>query len=223
MRIVNRKSHFNYSFDPLVPRLVEKCQGNRGQKLSQSNDGDYLLIKSNCPTTFLVNGEERTKVDPQYVHFNQKCLKEYLHRKHNVQVEEFPYERIIIDRETLNSLTDEECACLSSYGLHILWSLYFSFALNTLNDEITAWVLIKIFDHCTGVLNRQKRLLNFVQTNKLKEKNFHEINLFEPWHNITNNNLRHNHCQINITNDNCIMSITSCSLLLFVWISAPFS
>ena len=67
---------------------------------------------------FLVNGEEQTKVDRQYVHFNQKCLKEYLHRKHKVQVEEFLYERII-DRETLNRLTDEECACLSSYGLHI--------------------------------------------------------------------------------------------------------
>ena len=53
------------------------------------------------------------------------------------------------------------------------------FVLNTLNDEITAWLLIKIFDNCTGVLNQQKRLLNFVQTNKSKEQNFHEITLFE--------------------------------------------
>ena len=109
---------FELFFRSLVPRLVEKCQGNCGQKLSQSNEEDYLLIKSNGPT-FLVNGEERTKVGLQYVHFNQKCLKEYLRRKRNVQVEEFPYERIIIDRKTLNRLTDEECACLSSYRLHI--------------------------------------------------------------------------------------------------------
>ena len=54
------------------------------------------------------------------------------------------------------------------------------FVLNTLNDERTALALIKIFDHCTGVLNRQRHLLNFVQTNKLKEQNFHEITLFEP-------------------------------------------
>ena len=54
------------------------------------------------------------------------------------------------------------------------------FVLNILNDEITAWVLINIFDHWTGVLNQQKRLLNFVQTNKSKEQNFHEITLFEP-------------------------------------------
>ena len=104
---------FELFFRSLVPRLVEKCQ------LSQSNEKDYLLIQSNGPTTFLVNGEERTTVGPQYVHFNQKCLKEYLHRKHNVQVEEFPYERIIVDTETLNRLTDEECACLSSCGLYI--------------------------------------------------------------------------------------------------------
>ena len=54
------------------------------------------------------------------------------------------------------------------------------FVLHTENDEITAWVLLKIFNHCTGVLNQQKRLLNSVQTNKSKEQNFHEITLFEP-------------------------------------------
>ena len=87
------------------------------------------------------------------VHFNQKCLKEYLHRKHNVQVEEFQYESIIIDRTTLNMLTDEECACLSSYGLHIQWSLYFVLlVLNTLNDEITAWVLLKFLSIAPGCL-----------------------------------------------------------------------
>ena len=88
-------------------------------KTFQSNEEDCLLIKSNDPTTFLVNGEEVTKVGPQYVYFNQKYLKEYRHRKRNVQVENFPYESIIIDRETLNRSTEEECACLSSYGLHI--------------------------------------------------------------------------------------------------------
>ena len=54
------------------------------------------------------------------------------------------------------------------------------FVLNILNEEITTWVLINIFDHWTEVLNRQKRLLNFVQTNKSKEQNFNKITLFEP-------------------------------------------
>ena len=89
---------FELFFRSLVPRLVEKCQSKCDRKLSQSNEEDYHLVKSNGPTKFLVNGEERMKVGPQYVHFNQKCLKKYLHRKYNVQVEEFPYERIIIDK-----------------------------------------------------------------------------------------------------------------------------
>ena len=75
---------FELFFRSLMPRLVGKCQGSCARKLSQSNKEDYLLIKSNGPTTFLAYGEERTKVGPQYVHFNQKCLKEYLRRKHNV-------------------------------------------------------------------------------------------------------------------------------------------
>ena len=84
-----------------MPRLIEKCQGNYGRKLSQSNEEDYHLIKSNGPTIVLVNGENGEKVGPQYVHFNQKCLKEYLHRKHNVQIEEISYERIIIDKRDI--------------------------------------------------------------------------------------------------------------------------
>ena len=147
---------------------------NRGQKLLQQNEEGYLLIKPNDPTKFLVNGEEQTKVGRQYVCFNKKCLKEYLHRKYNVQVEEFLYDCItIIDRETLKRLREEECACLSSNGLHSQWSLYFSFV---------CFKYPKLRKN--RVLNRQKRLLNFVQTNKLKEQNFHEITLFEPWHNI---------------------------------------
>ena len=43
------------------------------------------------------------------------------------------------------------------------------FVLNTLNDKIKE---IKIFYHCTGVLNRQKRSLNFMQTNKSKKIKF---------------------------------------------------
>ena len=49
---------FELFFRSSVPRLVEKCQGTCGRKLSQSNEEDYILIKSNRPTTFLVNGEE---------------------------------------------------------------------------------------------------------------------------------------------------------------------
>ena len=111
---------FEIFFPSLAPRLVEKCQSNCGQKLSQPREEGSLIIISNGPTKLLVNGEEQKKVGPHYIYFNQKYLKEYLHGKHNVQVQEFPYESIIIvNKETSNKLKDEECACLSSNGLHI--------------------------------------------------------------------------------------------------------
>ena len=36
---------FQLFFQPLVPKLLEKCQSNLGRKLSQSNEEGYLLIK----------------------------------------------------------------------------------------------------------------------------------------------------------------------------------
>ena len=113
-------------------------------------------MKSNGPTMFLVNGEERTKVGPQYVHFNQKCLKEYPHRKHNVQLEEFPHEHIIVDRETLNVHVFQATDCTFNEVYILLL-----FVLNTLNDEITAWMLIKIFDHCTECLTHFSPVSHF--------------------------------------------------------------
>ena len=49
---------FELVFRSLVPRLVEKCKGDCGRKLSQSDEEDYLLIKSYGPTTFLVNDKK---------------------------------------------------------------------------------------------------------------------------------------------------------------------
>ena len=40
---------FELFFQSLVPRLVQKCQDKCDGNLSQSNEEDYLLIKSNCP------------------------------------------------------------------------------------------------------------------------------------------------------------------------------
>ena len=40
---------FELFFQSLVPRLVQKCQGKCDRNLLQSNEEDYLLIKSNGP------------------------------------------------------------------------------------------------------------------------------------------------------------------------------
>ena len=69
----------------LVPRLVPKYQRNCGINPKPSDNEDYLVVKSHGSTTFTVNGEEKTRSGPQYVHFNNVCLKEYACLKHNTR------------------------------------------------------------------------------------------------------------------------------------------
>ena len=48
-------------FRSLVPRLVQRCQGNCGNNLKPSDNEDYLIVKSHGSTTFTVNGEEKNE------------------------------------------------------------------------------------------------------------------------------------------------------------------
>ena len=100
-----------------VPRLVERCQGNCGDKLSPSDLEDYLLVKSHGPSHFTVKGEARTKFGPQYIHFNNKCLSEYARSKHGISYDKFPLSSIIVDKITADLLSDEEKNNLIDYGI----------------------------------------------------------------------------------------------------------
>ena len=73
----------------LVPRQVERCQGNCGNKLKSSDNSDYLLVKSHGPSSYSVKGESRTKYGPQCIHFKNDCLKEYAHLKHDKNMKNF--------------------------------------------------------------------------------------------------------------------------------------
>ena len=68
---------------PKVPR-------NSGINLKPSDNEDYPVIKSQVSATFTVNGEENMRRCPQYVHFNNVCLKEYGYLKHSTCYDQFP-------------------------------------------------------------------------------------------------------------------------------------
>ena len=101
----------------LVPRQVERCQSNCGNKLKSSDNGDYLLVKSHGPSSYSVKGESRAKYGPQYIHFKNDCLKEYAHLKHDVKYEKFPLSIITIDKLTSELLSEEDKNNLIEYGL----------------------------------------------------------------------------------------------------------
>ena len=92
-------------FRSLLPRLVQRCQGNCGINLKPLDNEDYLVVKSHGSTTFTVNGEEKTRSGP---HFNNVCLKEYAYLKHNTRYDQFPLNNITNDKNTLERLAQEE-------------------------------------------------------------------------------------------------------------------
>ena len=107
-------------FRSLVPRLVQRCQRNCGINLKPSDNEDYLVVKSHGSTTFTVNGEEKTRSGPQYVHFKNVCLKEHAYLKHNTRYDQFPLNLITIDKNTLQRLSHEEQTDLTKFGVTIL-------------------------------------------------------------------------------------------------------
>ena len=85
IQIIQPQVPYILFFRSLVQRLVQRCQENCGINLKPSDNEDYLVVKSHGSTTFTVNGEEKTRSGPQYVHFNNVCLKEYAYLKHNTR------------------------------------------------------------------------------------------------------------------------------------------
>ena len=105
----------------MVPRKVERCQGNCGVKLEPSDEANnnYLVVKSFGTSTFMVKGESHSKYSPQYVHFQRDCLKEYAHGKHDLSYEDFPFAEIKVDQKILQALTNDDKSNLKEYGLNI--------------------------------------------------------------------------------------------------------
>ena len=98
-------------------KVLERCQGNCGNKVKSSDNGDYLLVKSHGPSSYSVKGESRTKYGPPYIHFKNDCSKEYAHLKHDVKYEKFPLSIITIDKLTSELLGEEDKNNLIEYGL----------------------------------------------------------------------------------------------------------
>ena len=58
-----------------------------------------------------------SKVAPQYVHFNEDCLKEHARRKLDTYYENFPFTLIKINQETYDKISDETKAYILSFGV----------------------------------------------------------------------------------------------------------
>ena len=124
MRVENpnasRPVEYQLFLRSLVPRLVERCQGNCGIKLKPADNRDYLLVKSHGPSIYMVKKESRTRCGPQYIHFKVDCLKDYAHVKQDIVYDVSPFDLIKVEKETLKQLTKEEKACLQSFNIKLI-------------------------------------------------------------------------------------------------------
>ena len=103
-----------------VPRRVERRQRNSGKKLILSSNEDYLLVKSYGPTSYMHDGKIKPKYEPQYIHFNSRCLKEYALQKHEkTYSHDFPMNSIKVDDAALPLLNEEARTDLQSYGINL--------------------------------------------------------------------------------------------------------
>ena len=106
-------------FRSMVPRLLQRCQGNCGVKLCTADEGDCLLVKSYGTSTFSVKDETRSKCGPLCILFENECLKEYAHQKHDVFYKEFPLSLVTINEAALKKLSDYEKSQLEEFGITI--------------------------------------------------------------------------------------------------------
>ena len=69
----NGKKKFALYLRKDVPRLVQRCQGNCGKRITEVC---FLVVKSFGTTRSTDrNGNERSKFEPIYLHFEKKYLK----------------------------------------------------------------------------------------------------------------------------------------------------
>ena len=100
--------------------MVNRCQGNRGDKLFLADKEDYLVVKSHGRISFLnKQGEMDSKLCPPYIYFKAECLKEYARRILDVHHEAFPFSEITFRKDTLARLPEEVKVFLKETGMDV--------------------------------------------------------------------------------------------------------
>ena len=114
-----RKVVYELYLRSMVPRKVERRQGNCSAKLEPSAEAnnDYLVVKAFGTSTFMVKGESHSKYGPQYVHFQRYGLKKYARRKHDLSYKNFLFPEIKVDQKTLQALSNDDKSNLKEYRL----------------------------------------------------------------------------------------------------------
>lgn len=79
-------------FRLMLPRLVNRCQGNCTEKLFPADKEVYLVSKSRKRVSFVSNhGKVDSKYCPLYIYFKAEYPKKYERHIHDIHYDVFPF------------------------------------------------------------------------------------------------------------------------------------
>ena len=83
-------------------------------------ESDHLLVRSYGISSWLdqKTGEQRSRDEPLYIHFQDNCLKAYDSRNYYAPNELFNYKQIKLDEETRKKLSDVDIIYLQDLGIN---------------------------------------------------------------------------------------------------------
>ena len=99
---------------------ISKCQDNCDRKIGSLKELFIIHPYGNTSWTDKVTMKERVKYGPQYIHFDEDCLKQYDTSEFYGPGNGFDFSRITVDRDVQNDLNDTAKKYLGNIGVTIM-------------------------------------------------------------------------------------------------------
>ena len=112
----NRKKTLELNLRKDVPRLVQRCQGNCGKRITEDC---FLVVKSFGTSRWTdKNGNKRFKFGQMYLHFEKNCLQNFDLENHYGPSQSFDYSRVTVDQKCKGQLPEAENIFLIGLSLN---------------------------------------------------------------------------------------------------------
>ena len=99
-----------------LSKNITKCQGRCGKSIGNE---DEMIIRSYGTSTWTkkVNGKENYKYGPMYLHFNEKCLKNFDNENYYGPGQAFNYSAVTVNLKSQADLNPAEIHLLRKLGI----------------------------------------------------------------------------------------------------------
>lgn len=111
---------FEIHFRKNLPRMIEKCRGGCGVRVTPNDSGMLIRTYGTTRWTNKSTGHEESRYGPMYLHFQDECLKRYNSNTYYSANKCFDYSKITVDKKVQSELNKDESSLLMSLGVRFL-------------------------------------------------------------------------------------------------------